>query len=105
MDWKAHRVLVTGGASFIGSHLTDALVARGARVRIIDDLGSGRVENLQGPSRHNRVEFIRTDLLRPGVAQRAVEAMDVVFHLAANHRSRGYLEMHQAAFNLLSNQP
>lgn len=97
MNWKAHRVLVTGGASFIGSHLTDALVARGARVRIVDDLSSGRLENLQEPLRHNQIEFIRADLLKPGAAQRAVEAMDVVFHLAANHGGRGYLEMHQAA--------
>jgi nucleoside-diphosphate-sugar epimerase len=97
MDWKTHRVLVTGRASFIGSHLTDVLVARGARVRIVDDLTSGRLENLQEPLRRHQIEFIRADLLKPGVAQRAVEAMDVVFHLAANHGGRGYLEMHQAA--------
>ena len=43
MEWTGKRVLVTGGASFIGSHLTDALVARGAVVRIVDDLSSGRL--------------------------------------------------------------
>ncbi len=97
MDWKAHRVLVTGGASFIGSHLTDALVARGAQVRVIDNLSSGRLENIQEHLDHNRIEFIHDDLLKPSVAQRAVEGMAVVFHLAADHGGRGYLELHQAA--------
>jgi nucleoside-diphosphate-sugar epimerase len=97
MDWKAHRVLVTGGASFIGSHLTDALVARGAQVRIVDNLSSGRLENIQDHVGHNRVEFIHADLLKPGIAERSVEGMNVVFHLAADHGGRGYLELHQAA--------
>ena len=97
MDWKANNVLVTGGASFIGSHLTDALVARGAQVHIIDNLSSGRLENIQQHLDHNRVKFIHDDLLNPGVVQRAVEGMDVVFHLAADHGGRGYLELHQAA--------
>lgn len=97
MDWRAHRVLVTGGASFIGSHLTDALVARGARVRIVDNLSSGRLENVQEHLDHNRVEFIHADLLEFGVAPQAVEGMDVVFHLAADHGGRGYVDLHQAA--------
>lgn len=97
MDWKAYRVLVTGGASFIGSHLTDALVARGAQVRVVDNLSSGRLENIQEHLDHNRVEFIHDDLLKPGVAQQSVEGMDIVFHLAADHGGRGYLELHQAA--------
>jgi nucleoside-diphosphate-sugar epimerase len=96
VDWKSHRVLVTGGASFIGSHLTDALVAQGAHVRLIDNLSSGRLENIQEHVDHNRVEFIHGDLLRPGSAERAVAGMDVVFHLAADHGGRGYLELHQA---------
>jgi nucleoside-diphosphate-sugar epimerase len=97
MNWKAHRALVTGGASFIGSHLTDALVAQGAQVRIIDNLSSGRLENVKEHVDHNRVEFIHDDLLKLGIAERAVEGMDVVFHLAADHGGRGYLELHQAA--------
>src|SRR5690348_4920711 len=73
MKWNARRVLITGGTSFIGSHLTDALVAEGAQVRILDDLSSGRLENIQEHLESNRVEFIRADLLAPGVAQRAVK--------------------------------
>ena len=48
MEWGQQRVLVTGGASFIGSHLVDALVGRGARVRVVDNLSSGRLANIAG---------------------------------------------------------
>lgn len=46
-DWTSKKVLVTGGCSFIGSHLVDALVGRGASVRVVDDLSSGVIENIQ----------------------------------------------------------
>ena len=47
MKWEGYRVLVTGGASFIGSHLVDALVKRGAKIRVVDDLSSGKRENIR----------------------------------------------------------
>lgn len=98
MDWKHNKVLVTGGASFISSHLIDHLVAKGARsVRVVDDLTSGRLANIQGHIDAGTVEFRQEDLLQPGVPQRAVEGMDVVFHLAAIHGGRGYVDLHQAA--------
>lgn len=97
MNWDGRRVLVTGGASFIGSHLVDALVERGAKVRVVDDLSSGRLENIQNHIDHKAVEFIRADLRDPGVAERAVEGASVVFHLAADHGGRGYVDLHQAA--------
>jgi nucleoside-diphosphate-sugar epimerase len=90
-------VLVTGGASFIGSHLVDALVAREARVRVIDDLSSGRLDNLKEHLSGQRVEFVKANLSEPGVAEKAVEGMSVVFHLAADHGGRGYVDLHQAA--------
>ena len=62
MDWTVYHVLITGGASFIGSHLADALVSRGAKVRLADNLSSGRLENIQEHLDHNRVEFINEDL-------------------------------------------
>ncbi|MBM3130299.1 MAG: NAD-dependent epimerase/dehydratase family protein [Chloroflexi bacterium] len=97
MDWKRNGILVTGGASFIGSHLVDALVLRGATVRVVDDLSSGHLENIQGHIERQHVEFIQADLHEAGVAEHAVRGMDVVFHLAADHGGRGYLEAHQAS--------
>lgn len=96
MNWDNCTVLVTGGASFIGSHLVDALVAKGASVRVVDDLSSGLLENIQGHIDVGRLEFHKADLLTPGVAQEMVKDMDVVFHLAAIHGGRGYIDSHQA---------
>ena len=96
MNWQGRKVLVTGGASFIGSHLVDALVERGASVRVVDNLSSGKIENIQEHVSTRQIEFIEADLLRAGVAQQAVEGMSVVFHLAADHGGRGYVDLHQA---------
>jgi len=71
--WKNQKVLVTGGASFIGSHLVDALIERGAKVRVVDDLSSGKLENIREHVDTARVEFIQADLREPGVARKAVE--------------------------------
>jgi nucleoside-diphosphate-sugar epimerase len=97
MDWIGRKVLVTGGTSFIGSHLVDALVARNASVRVVDDLSSGKLETIQHYLDHNQIEFIPADLRRVGVAQRVVEGISVGFHLAADHGGRGYVDLHQAA--------
>ena len=97
MNWSGKRVLVTGGASFIGSHLVDQLVERGAdHIRIVDDLSSGEIENIQEHLESKRVEFIRQDLLDQHVAAESVRGIDTVFHLAAIHGGRGYVDMHQA---------
>jgi nucleoside-diphosphate-sugar epimerase len=90
------HVLVTGGASFIGSHLTDALVERGAKVRIVDDLSSGKLENIQQHLAQGTVEFIQADLREPGVTRMAMRGIEIVFHLAADHGGRGYVDLHQA---------
>lgn len=97
MGWRGRRVLVTGGASFIGSHLTDALVELGASVRVVDNLSSGRLGNIQGHVDAGRVEFIQADLAKSDTAHRAVEGMEMVFHLAADHGGRGYVDLHQVA--------
>ncbi len=94
--WQHRRVLITGGASFIGSHLTDALVERGAKVRIVDDLSSGKLENIQHHLAQGAVEFIQADLREPGVARMAMRDIEIVFHLAADHGGRGYVDLHQA---------
>ena len=97
MDWTTKSVLVTGGASFIGSHVVDRLIAAGARaIRVVDDFSSGDLANLGGRADAPNVEVRRGDLLVPGVAQDAVEGVDVVFHLAAIHGGRGYVDLHQS---------
>ena len=82
------RILVTGGAGFIGSHLVDRLVRDGYRVRVVDNLSSGRVENVKHHLESNSVELIVGDLKDPQIALRAVEGVDTVFHFAANPEVR-----------------
>ena len=96
IDWSKTHALVTGGASFIGSHLVDQLVARGACVRVVDDLTSGHRENLTAHLSGGRVEFTQADLREPGVTRQAMQGIDVVIHLAADHGGRGYVDLHQA---------
>lgn len=72
--------LVTGGAGFIGSHMVERLMARGDRVRIVDDFSSGRRENV--PARPD-VELLEGDVADPEVARRAVAGCENVIHLAA----------------------
>ncbi len=96
-EWSGRPTLVTGGASFIGSALVAELVARGADVRVVDDLSSGKLENIQHHVDEGTVEFLHDDLRRSGAAERAVEDVNLVFHLAADHGGRGYVDLHQAA--------
>lgn len=94
--WRGQRALITGGASFIGSTLADQLIARGARVRIVDDLTSGRLENISHHRGNTDLEFLQADLREPGVTRSAMQGVDTVFHLAADHGGRGYVDLHQA---------
>lgn len=75
------RALVTGGAGFIGSHLADLLLASGATVTVVDDLSTGRRENL--PAAHPRLRFIEADLSHALGAFGPGERFDEVYHLAA----------------------
>jgi UDP-glucose 4-epimerase len=70
--------LVTGGCGFIGSHLVEALIGRGDRVRVLDDLSSGRRENLPAGA-----ELLVGDVAEPAMAATAADGMDGIFHLAA----------------------
>jgi UDP-glucose 4-epimerase len=72
------RAIVTGGAGFIGSHVVDALVARGDGVVVLDDLSSGRRENLNESAR-----FIEGDVRDPAAVEEALAGAEVCFHLAA----------------------
>jgi len=73
--------LVTGGAGFIGSHIATALVGRGDRVRVLDNLSTGSRQNLAHLA--DRVELIEGDLLDREAVERAVAGIDVVYHQAA----------------------
>jgi UDP-glucose 4-epimerase len=93
MSFYARKhVLVTGGASFIGSHLVDRLIQGGASVTVVDDLSSGRMENLAESI--DRITFVKGDLRMQAVADETTRGKDVVFHLANIHGGRGFIETH-----------
>jgi UDP-glucose 4-epimerase len=75
------RCLVTGGAGFIGSHLVEELLARGNRVRVVDDFSTGKAANLEGVGRD--VEMLHGSIANGPLVAEAVRDCEVVFHLAA----------------------
>jgi UDP-glucose 4-epimerase len=77
------KALVTGGAGFIGSHLTEKLLARGYRVHVIDDLSTGNFDNISHLDGNSRFGHTIDSILNPGVIEDLVAGCDVVFHLAA----------------------
>ncbi len=77
------KVLVTGGAGFIGSNLTEALLQRGHTVRVLDDFSTGKRENLIFDQPHPSLQIIEGDLRDLGTCQKAVQGMEYVFHQGA----------------------
>jgi UDP-glucose 4-epimerase len=75
------RVFITGGAGFIGSHLADALIARGDSVTILDNLSTGTLKNLSGVV--EKVEFIEGDIRDQALVEKLTQGSDVVLHMAA----------------------
>src|SRR5262249_36931328 len=73
--------LVTGGAGFIGSHIVTTPVERGDKVRVLDDLSTGKSSNLEHVK--GRVEFVDGSLTDRGAVERALDGIDLVFHQAA----------------------
>lgn len=86
------RAAVTGGASFIGSHLVELLVKVGAKVTVIDDLSSGRMEHLASVA--SDIQFVQGDLRHFDVAESSLSGAEIIFHLAAQHGGRGYIDTH-----------
>ena len=77
------RVLITGGAGFIGSHLSDAYLNRGDEVYVIDDLSTGSIENIRHLKEHPRFHYTIDNVANQPVTAELVDQCDVIFHLAA----------------------
>jgi nucleoside-diphosphate-sugar epimerase len=87
---RSEKILVTGGASFIGSHLVERLLELGAEVVVIDDLSSGEESNLK--SKIDSFAFIKDDVRNISNHARELKSISGVFHLAAVHGGRGFIE-------------
>ena len=76
-------ILITGGAGFIGSHLADALIERGDRVAIIDDLSTGAVANIPHLKGHPNFSYTLDTIANEAVLAELIDESDAVVHLAA----------------------
>ena len=77
------KALITGGAGFLGSHLADALVARGDDAYVLDNLSTGSIENIEHLKGHPRFHYTIESIMNEPVTAELVDRVDVVFHLAA----------------------
>ncbi len=77
------KVLVTGGAGFIGSHVIDRLIEDGCFVRVIDNLSTGKLENIKDHLKSGKVDFVQGDVRDARLVKESVKDVDVVVHLAA----------------------
>jgi len=93
------RVLVTGGAGYIGSHLVDALIKRGDEALVIDNLSTGKIENIRHLLGHPALHFINDSILNEPLLERFIPSMDLIFHLAAAVGVRNILQDPLAAIN------
>ena len=77
------KCLVTGGSGFIGSHLTELLLQQGHSVVVLDNLSTGRSENLDRIRNHENLEVRNASITDPVALSEAVHGVDIIFHLAA----------------------
>jgi UDP-glucose 4-epimerase len=77
------RILITGGAGFIGSHLADHLLSQGEEVWAIDDLSTGSIENIEHLRNHPRYHYQTESIMNNGTVAELVDRCDVIFHFAA----------------------
>lgn len=77
------RVLITGGAGFVGSHLSEALLAAGHQVHIVDDLSTGSIDNIAHLKAHPNFRYTIDTIFNEGLTAESIDVADVVFHLAA----------------------
>ncbi len=85
---KGCRAVVTGGAGFIGSCLTEELLNRDCKVTVIDDFSAGTVENIRHLTKNSSLKVVREDLKNPRKLDEIVKEHDLIFHLAANPEVR-----------------
>jgi len=76
-------ILVTGGAGFIGSHLVDRLMVEGYEVIVLDDLSTGKIENVQHYLNNQKFNLVEGDVQNSRDVNKAINDVDIVFHLAA----------------------
>jgi len=104
-----NNILITGGAGFIGTHLTNQLISERRKVTILDNLSVGKIENLKQWSNNPNFTFVKGDLKTPKDIVKAIQGSETVFHLAANpevqvgeaHPNIHFQENLVATFNLL----
>ena len=81
------RILITGGAGFIGSHLAEELIKAGHSVKILDDFSTGSVNNILGLFNYKNFNMIRGSITDKELLAKAASDVDVIFHLAAQFHS------------------
>lgn len=95
-NFEDRKVLVTGGAGFIGSHLVGQLVNKHAQVKVVDNLSRGTLKNIRYCL--DEIEFVKGDLMDKKIAEKAAENVDFCFHLAAVVAGVEYMSSHPAEF-------
>ena len=92
MNLKNKKILVFGGAGFIGSHLTERLIAQGASVTVFDNLQTGRLANLEKVSKHPKFRFVEAEVRDRKIVDATVPGHDIVFHFCDDSDIRGAAE-------------
>ena len=77
------KILVTGGAGYIGSHLVDALMAQGHELYVVDNLSTGKIDNIRHLLGNERFHFVNDNILNETLMERIIERVGLIYHLAA----------------------
>ena len=77
------KILITGGAGYIGSHLVDVLMAQGHEIYVVDNLSTGKIDNIRHFLGNERFHFVNDSILNETLMERIIEQVDLVYHLAA----------------------